>query len=121
MDKFYKLYKDLLLINGLKRKYGAIVLYSAMLDLLQLSKKNGERYKDENGYFVIYDSKKAQEELDMPEATFFRNKRLLKEVGLIDYNEQTQKRAGVSTPIYVKEIFNAIQETEETETPDNPF
>lgn len=118
MDKFFKTYKQLLLMDGLKRKYGAIILYSAMLDLLQLSKKNGELYKDNNGYFVIFDSKKALEELDMPEATFFRNKKLLKEVGLIDYNEQTQKRAGVSTPIYVKEIFNSIQETEIS---DNPF
>lgn len=112
MNKFIKLYKCMFSMEGLQGNYGAIILYSAMLDLHQLSKKNLDKYKDNIGIFIIYDAKKAEDELGMSRRTYFRHKALLKDIGLINYQEQVSKKSGVSTPIYVNEIENLNEEVQ---------
>lgn len=108
MIKFAKLNKDLFKIKELKNQSNAILIYTAMLDLLQLSKKNPGKYRTRKGYYIIYTPNQAFIELGIPKTTFNKNKKLLKNLGLIDYDKQLAKTAGFSTPIYVTEDISHL-------------
>ncbi|MCM3115460.1 replication initiator protein A [Neobacillus sp. MER 74] len=96
-----------------------IILYTKMLDKMNLSKSR--KYVDSNGeVYILFTQDEALEKCRIKQRTFFTLKKQLKELGLIHYDEQKVKKAGVSTPIYVKhyetwskEFINEVVETVE--------
>ncbi len=106
-NKFLKINKELMKISALKGNADAILMYSSMVDLLQLSKKSG--YKDEQGRpYVLYTPQRALTEWGISDYKYKQAKKLLKEVGLINWSAQVSKKAGVSTPIYVTENISNL-------------
>lgn len=106
-NNFLKINKELMKISALKGNTDAILMYSSMLDLLQLSKKSG--YKDEQGRpYVLYTPQRALTEWGISDYKYKQAKKLLKEVGLINWSAQVSKKAGVSTPIYVTENISNL-------------
>ncbi|KEZ47741.1 replication initiator protein A [Metabacillus indicus] len=81
-----------------------IVLYSMMANQIGLSKRpeNIKKYTDGNGQvFILFTEFQAAQKLNISKGTFFKLKKELKKIGLIDYQEQVDKKNGISTPIYV--------------------
>ncbi|WP_191556120.1 replication initiator protein A [Metabacillus idriensis] len=81
-----------------------IILYSMMANQIGLSKRpeNIKKYTDENGQvFILFTEFQAKQKLNISKGTFFKLKKELKKIGLIDYHEQIGKKNGISTPIYV--------------------
>lgn len=99
---FGKLYWELFQDNRLTElSNDGIILYTKMLDKMNLSRKRD--YTDENGVvFILFTEKECFEKCRIKKKKFFELKKKLKELGLIHYDEQKVKKAGVSTPIYVK-------------------
>ncbi|MER2079005.1 replication initiator protein A [Psychrobacillus psychrotolerans] len=85
-------------------KSNGIILYSMMANQVGLSKRpeNVKKYSDKNGnVFILFTERNAKSKLGISKKTFFDLKKMLKELGLINYEEQVSKKSGVSTPIYV--------------------
>ncbi|UAK16114.1 replication initiator protein A [Sporolactobacillus terrae] len=103
MGKFIKVYKEIYQHEKFRQLDGDhIIYYSWLLDLNELSKKNKKKYTDGDGrLFVIFPEINARYYCNIKKGKLYRVKKKLKEVGLIDYNEQKVKKEGVSTPIYV--------------------
>lgn len=113
-NKFYQLNKDLLRISKLRKKPWAILLYTAMIDLLQLSEKSGNKYKNANGdYYVLYTADRAKTELGICPKTFNEMKKLLRETGLIYWDMQETKTSGVSVKTYIKKSISHLCDIEE--------
>ncbi|ARK29043.1 replication initiator protein A [Halalkalibacter krulwichiae] len=102
-NKFIKVYKEIYQHDKYRCLDGdCIIYYSWLLDLNELSKKNAIDYTDSNGrVFVIFTEEDAYKYCNIKKGKLYRIKKKLKEVGLIDYEEQKVKKYGVSTPIYV--------------------
>jgi len=105
-----------------------IVLYSMMANQVGLSKRpeNVKKYTDKNGeVFILFTERNAKDKLGISKKTFFELKKMLKELGLINYEKQAIKKNGVSTPIYVtpldvwlKSEYEKIQEDKKYDLPD---
>lgn len=100
-EVYYEMFSDkktrVLNANG-------IILYSMMANQVGLSKRpeNAKKYTNKNGeVFIIFTELQAKQKLNISKATFFKLKKQLKDIGLIDYKDQVEKKNGVSTPIYV--------------------
>lgn len=124
---YFEVYYDMFTDERTKSlKANGIVLYSMMANQVGLSKRpeNIKQYTDENGQvFILFTEAHAKEKLGISKGTFFKLKKQLKDLGLIDYEEQTNKKDGISTLIYVTpyEIWkkgNSRQLEEEFEYPD---
>ena len=103
-----------------------LILYAKMLDKINLSKSRN--YVDKNGEaFILFTQDEAQKTCRIKQRTFFTLKKQLRELGLINYDEQKAKKAGVSTPIYVKHYsdwsndYCEVQTVEEVETIEELF
>lgn len=122
-NKFFKVYKEIYQHEKFRCLDGDCVFYySWLLDLRDLSKKHSERFTDKDGrLFVIFTEEDAYKYCNIKKGKLYRVKKKLKEVGLIDYEEQKVKKAGVSTPIYVTPYEHWKKENnqdEEFEYPD---
>lgn len=123
-NKFIKVYKEIYQHKKFRELDGdCVIFYSWLLDLNELSKKNAKDFTDSDGrLFVRFTEEDAYKYCNIKKGKFYRVKKKLKEVGLIDYEEQKVKKAGVSTPIYVtpydhwKKTY--VEETNEFEFPD---
>ena len=74
-NKFLKINKELMKISALKGNADAILMYSSMVDLLQLSKKSG--YKDEQGRpYVLYTPQRALTEWGISDYKYKQAKNL---------------------------------------------
>ncbi|CAM5206441.1 hypothetical protein UACE39S_01740 [Ureibacillus acetophenoni] len=102
-NKFMKVYKEIYQHEKFRELDGdCIFYYSWLLDLNDLSKKNPKEFTDKDGrVYVIFPEAHAYKYCNIKKGKLYRVKSKLKEVGLIDYEEQKVKKAGVSTPIYV--------------------
>jgi hypothetical protein len=102
-NKFFKVYKEIYQHDKFRELDGdCIIYYSWLLDLNELSKKNPEKYTDSDGrLFVIFTEEHAEKYCNIKKGKLYRIKKKLKAVGLIDYQDQRVKKAGISTPIYV--------------------
>ncbi|MCK2005504.1 replication initiator protein A [Peribacillus simplex] len=102
-NKFIKVYKEIYQHEKFRELDGdCIFYYSWLLDLNELSKKNAKDYTDSDGrLFVIFTEEAAYQYCNIKKGKLYRIKAKLKSIGLIDYNEQKVKKAGVSTPIYL--------------------
>ena len=100
--KFTKLYDGMLEDERLlELSNDGIILYSYMLDRLNLSKSRN--YVDGGGkYIILFTEADALKKCRIKQRTFFKLKKQLKELGLIHYDEQIVKKTGFSTQIYVK-------------------
>jgi hypothetical protein len=108
---YWKMFEDKRLIE---LSNDGIILYTKMLDKLNLSKSN---YVDENGEpFIFFTQSEALEKCRIKQRTFLKLKKQLKQLGLIYYDEQKAKKAGVSTPIYVKHYEIWSKEFESAES-----
>ena len=106
---FKKFNEDLSRISALHGNPYAMLIYMYMYDLLQLSKKSGDAYKDKNGkYFILFTPQMAESKMGCKKNKFFEMKKLLKDAGLIYFNTQKTKSSGVSTPIYVNENISHL-------------
>lgn len=100
-EVYYEMFTDQR-TKGLKAN--GIILYSMMSNQVGLSKRpeNVKKYTDANGQvYILFTEVHAKQKLNISKGTFFKLKKQLKELGLINYNEQVEKKNGVSTPIYV--------------------
>ncbi|PFJ51907.1 hypothetical protein COI99_14510 [Bacillus cereus] len=95
---FVRLTMDMFQDERLKDlKNDGIFLYSYMLNRAEVTS-----FVDENGEkYIIVTEKSAQKFCRIKRVKFYAFKKQLKEIGLINYDEQTAKQKGVSTPIYV--------------------
>lgn len=102
-NKFIKVYKEIYQHEKFRELDGdCVIFYSWLLDLSELSKKNAKDFTDSDGrLFVRFTEDDAYKYCNIKKGKFYRVKRKLREIGLIDYKEQKVKKAGISTPIYV--------------------
>lgn len=107
MEKFTKDYKELNNIKGLTSS--SRKLYNEMRNFLQLSKNNKE-YQDENGVPFIFFTESRAKEIGISIITYKRAKKQLKDLGLINYKSQENKKLGVASKIYVEEDLKKVIE-----------
>lgn len=107
MDKFTKDYKELDNIKQLTSS--SRKLYNEMRNFLQLSKKNKE-YQDENGVPFIFFTESRAKEIGISIITYKRAKKQLKDLSLINYKSQENKKLGVASKIYVEEDLKKVIE-----------
>ena len=91
-----------------------ILLYSYMLNrygVTTFADENGEKY-------IIVTEQSALKFCRIKRVKFYALKKQLRELGLIRYNEQTPKKRGVSTPIYVVDYTDWKNEKRKYEMPD---
>lgn len=111
-NDFYQLRKTMLVEHRImKDKNGgdaAVNLYTVLQSKVELSRVNGEKKGDKTyfnparkDYFCRFSRANAEDELTMAPSTFQKRKAFLKKIGLIDYQEQKVKKAGVASEIYV--------------------
>ena len=104
-ERYFEVYYEMFKHEKFKGlSLNGIILYSMMANQVGLSKRpeNVEKYTDAKGKtFILFTERQAKEKLGISKGTFFNLKKQLKELKLIDYQEQADKKKGVSTPIYV--------------------
>mgnify|MGYP001313383152 CR=1 FL=1 len=104
-SSYFEVYYEMFTNERTKElKSNGIILYSMMANQVSLSKRpeNVKKYTNENGQvFILFTELHAKEKLNISKGTFFKLKKQLKDLGLIDYKEQVEKKNGISTPIYV--------------------
>ena len=110
-QQFFKVPFDLLKnqkIIDSKLGHTGILLYSLMADQVSLSERpeNIDRYSNkENGkVFILFSENRANQMLGLSKGTYYKYKKKLKELKLIDYSPQMVKAQGNSTPIYVTKL-----------------
>ncbi len=106
MNSFIKLPTYIFSYKGLSTD--AKVLYSVMLNRKNLSIKNGDNWKDENGVYIIFSLKEVMKSLECSKSTASRVMNELKDRSLIQ-----KKRVGQGNPdhIYVIEPVVSAEET----------
>lgn len=113
-ESFFKIPYEMFTHHKLKcLNSNGIMLYGMMSNFSGWSKqpKNRKKYTDEHGrVFIIFTEMEAAKRMNITKGTFFKLKKQLKNLGLIDYSHQKEKKQGVSTPIYVTpfEVWKTI-------------
>ena len=82
--------------------YGAIVLYSLMVERAGLSARNADKFTDKNGrFFIIYTVEQMKQHMQRSRPTVIKWTKQLEEIGLIEKVRQGQ---GKPSKIYINDF-----------------
>lgn len=107
---FYKLSKTMLnddrIMEDKRGEHNAVILYMGIEDKIGLSEHKHKKENDcsfvANGkYFCVFPVKTAAEELRIKKGKYNQHKALLKEAGLIHFEEQEEKKSGFASRIFI--------------------
>ncbi|CAK8580908.1 hypothetical protein [Priestia megaterium] len=109
--KHYKLPKTMFIddriMEDARGGHNAVILHMGIADKIDLSrskyiKNHDDAFRDSNGkFYCVFPVKTAYEELRIKKGKYNQHKALLKEAGLIHFEEQEQKKSGHASRIYI--------------------
>ena len=93
------------------------VLYMLLLNRTNYSRKNKEKFTDENGVFIFYTCEQIQKSLNCGRNVAINSLKALEQAGLI--HKEYQKR-GLPLKIYVNDVFGMHKDTYKPKTSHTP-
>ncbi|MED4001296.1 hypothetical protein [Priestia aryabhattai] len=110
-SKFYQTPKTMFIddriMNDKRGEHNAVLLYMGIMDKVELSKSKYKREKDasfmdlKGKFFCTFPCNTARKELRIKRGKYYQHKALLREAGLIHYEEQKMKQEGEASRIYI--------------------
>ncbi|HFU6601363.1 TPA: hypothetical protein ACGPFX_000893 [Bacillus pacificus] len=99
------MFKEDRIMKDIRGKHNAVLLYGCIEDKINLSKRTHLEEGDssfmtlDGEYYCVFPVKTAKEELNIERTKYGHHKALLRDAGLIHYEEQEEKKEGFASKI----------------------